>query len=420
MIGWLPSVRWGVDRWWLPLSASSAQALGGCLVAYGQGRPVDSRLRFSLAKALREDPALLIYAILHQTGEIVSLDELVDWFAARMTGLFARGDASLAAPTPANHAARVRDVLAYFRTIPMHRWIDESPILLEIAGPQVPASWRDQWPKLVDVEDGGDDWEDAIDDLSTTDLLQQLARLAMRSRRLDESFQSTLRRAKLGALKQLAYGLSHEINNPLANISTRAQSLKRNEPDPDRQLILQRIVDQAYRAHEMIADLMFYANPPEPSLASIDLNVPIGRVLESFQELADRHSIRMKWERSPQPILAEADDVMVAEALRSLIRNAIEAIGCEGTVVVSVASESYRNVIHVADSGPGLSDEARSHAFDPYYSGREAGRGLGLGLCRAYRIARIHHGDIQLAGGPAGCVASLILPKTFAGVDDVV
>ena len=92
-----------------------------------------------------------------------------------------------------------------------------------------------------------------------------------------------------------------------------------------------------------------------------------------------------------------------------LVRNAIDAIGCQGTIVVSLVCEPGSLMIHVADSGPGLSDQAREHAFDPYFSGREAGRGLGLGLCRAYRIAKLHAGDITLAGGPTGCVATITL-----------
>ena len=68
--------------------------------------------------------------------------------------------------------------------------------------------------------------------------------------------------AKLDAVKELAYGASHEINNPLANISARAQALLRDEADPERRRALEAIHQQALRAHEMIADLMLFARPP--------------------------------------------------------------------------------------------------------------------------------------------------------------
>ena len=118
----------------------------------------------------------------------------------------------------------------------------------------------------------------------------------------------------------------------------------------------------------------------------------------------------------PSAAIAFVDRAMILEAIRILLRNSIEAIGSGGTVVVSMqeveADEGQGQwQIHVADSGPGLSPEASRHAFDPFYSGREAGRGLGLGLCRAYRVAQLHDATIRLSGGLAGCVATIGIPQ---------
>jgi signal transduction histidine kinase len=240
-------------------------------------------------------------------------------------------------------------------------------------------------------------------------MLQQLARMMQRQRSLEESFDRRLHKSKLGALKQLAYGLSHEINNPLANISTRAQQLQRGEEDPARVATLQRIIEQVYRAHEMIADLMFYANPPSAVCSPCDLNLVLNSVADSFREEARRQTIRLEVTTPHEPTEARVDEQMMGEAIRALVRNAVDAVGCQGTIVLSLVREPGRLMIHVADSGPGLSEHARKHAFDPYFSGREAGRGLGLGLCRAYRIAKLHCGEVTLAGGPAGCVATITL-----------
>src|SRR3954468_13179505 len=98
--------------------------------------------------------------------------------------------------------------------------------------------------------------------------------LAARLARLDElehRFTSALEHAKLAALKEFAYGASHEINNPLANISTRAQALLAEEPHPERRKKLATIVAQALRAHEMISDLMLFAKPPPLSLSDVSL-----------------------------------------------------------------------------------------------------------------------------------------------------
>src|SRR6188508_1914643 len=97
---------------------------------------------------------------------------------------------------------------------------------------------------------------------------------------------AALEAAKLEALYQFAYGLSHEINNPLANIATRAQSLLADEPDPERRRKLATIVQQAFRAHEMIADLMLFARPPTLRPESVDLARLADTVVAEMQEQA--------------------------------------------------------------------------------------------------------------------------------------
>src|SRR6266576_6855302 len=83
-------------------------------------------------------------------------------------------------------------------------------------------------------------------------------------------FSAAVEAAKLQALYNFAYGLSHEINNPLANISARAQTLLVDEQNPERRRKLATIVQQAFKAHEMIADLMLFARPPLRRLEEAD------------------------------------------------------------------------------------------------------------------------------------------------------
>ena len=136
----------------------------------------------------------------------------------------------------------------------------------------------------------------------------------------------------------------------------------------------------------------------------------------SFEQEAERQAIQLQVSAESSTVDAleqefTADTTMVKEAVRALIRNAIDAIGCQGTIIVSLQNDLEHVRIVVADSGPGLSDQAQKHAFDPFFSGREAGRGMGLGLCRAYRIAKLHEGDVSLSGRPSGCIATLTLPR---------
>ena len=110
--------------------------------------------------------------------------------------------------------------------------------------------------------------------------------------------------------------------------------------------------------------------------------------------------------------MISADPDQLADALRALLDNALEAVAAGGAIAVEVRRTARFLVWVVSDSGPGLTAEARRHAFDPYFSGREAGRGLGLGLCRVYRIARSHGGGASLDAVAVGCRARLWVRRT--------
>lgn len=406
---WLPCIRRGSERWWLPRSAVATDVVAAIMLNHGTDA---DGLRDSVAHAFMADPALFLYCALTCSAEnndtsTFTIAALADWLIASAVARFAGGDALMGAPSPSeHHDQQVRSLSDHYHTLPVERWMDDATLWLEAFGPKVSAAWQQQWPTIAAPTNG---MVSADQPATTTDPLQQLARTMQRLRSIENSFDARLRKSKLGAIKQLAYGLSHEINNPLANISTRAQSLQRSEDDPARVATLQRIIDQVYRAHEMISDLMFYANPPLAAPEPSRLNTLIEQAVETYREEAERQSIRMELSLPADSVQRSVDAPMLTEAIRILIRNAIEAIGCQGTIVVSLVHQDSSTQIHVADSGPGLSAEAREHAFDPYFSGREAGRGLGLGLCRAYRIAQLHHAEITLAGGPAGCVATIKL-----------
>ncbi|MDG2222741.1 MAG: HAMP domain-containing sensor histidine kinase [Rubripirellula sp.] len=408
-MGLLPCLRFGSDRWWLPRSTEIGEVLGELLVAHARSVPVDQSTHRQVLQALQTDPPLMLFASLNWPGSDGSFSDLADWLIQHACESFAHGDAFLGAPelTP-ELQTRWRELSDYFRTLPLEQWLDKADLWLQVTGPPVPQSWRIEWP-VINAE-RADLTKQTSEETNRGCLLQQLARLAERHRTLEQSFDEELHQSKLAALKQLAYGLSHEINNPLANISTRAQQLQRGETDGARTATLQRIVDQVYRAHEMIADLMFFANPPPESVEECKLLEILRSVAGSFEEELGRQAIRLELSTPQGEIAAKVDPQMIGEAVRALLRNAVDAVGCQGTIVLSLVSENDQAMIHVADSGPGLSDLARNHAFDPYFSGREAGRGLGLGLCRAFRIAKLHEGEITIAGGPAGCVSTIALP----------
>lgn len=222
---------------------------------------------------------------------------------------------------------------------------------------------------------------------------------------------AALEKAKHQALYQFAYGLSHEINNPLANIASRAQTLLQDEVDPERKRRLATINAQAFRAHEMLADLMLYAKPPALQPELIELRPRLENLVSELQPSAAEQGTQLTL-ASAVEVAAYCDPIQIEVAVRALIRNSLEALDNGGEIRVGLSSTAEHISIQVHDTGPGIPPEHRSHLFDPFFSGREAGRGLGLGLSKCWRIAELHGGRLSCESpSSGGTIFSLQLPR---------
>jgi signal transduction histidine kinase len=414
-MSWLPAVCFAGSRWWLPLSQSAANLIAAALLE----QPATKE---SLISQLKCDPPLAMFAAIRghgkrQEDQSLRIETLASEILANVSLWFCGGDAFLGAP--AEHELFVpkwNELHHEFIRAPRSTWMSGLNRWMEITGPTVPRALHLQLPTIADSSaESIVISENTSPNYCASKLdLSLLARNLRRAYVLQTAFAESLIDTKKAALKQFAYGLSHEINNPLANISARAQGLMRDEQVPARSASLERIVAQSMRAHEMIADLMFYAHPPAISCEEIDLMRVINGVVN--QSRASTVGLGIEWivKDADRVVKMQADRAMMSEAVRALVRNSIEAIGSDGRVEVEccLGNQGEKSIatIFVRDSGPGLSDEARRHAFDPYFSGREAGRGLGVGLCRVERIAKLHGGGVSLLSGPAGCTARLWIP----------
>ena len=261
--------------------------------------------------------------------------------------------------------------------------------------------------------------------------LMPLAERLFRLDQLESDFATTLEQDKLKAMYKLAAGAGHEINNPLGSIAGRAQLLLRDETDPERRRTLAKINSQAFRAHEMIADMMLFAKPPEPRCQLIDVSVLIDEVVAEMQEATQQREAEMvsTVEEGVSLLFVDAAQLMVA--LRAICTNSLEAMGHGGRIEIAVrhlaSGETHPSgeaeslpkgsllkgmvEIAVSDNGPGFAREDRSHLFDPFYSGREAGRGLGFGLSKCWRIVHNHGGAIDAESTPGqGATFRIKLP----------
>ena len=244
-------------------------------------------------------------------------------------------------------------------------------------------------------------------------------RLPLLTSKLDASerhvaeFERRLEHEKLESLKELAYGASHEINNPLANIAARAQTLLEEEADPERRRKLAAIHRQAMRAHEMIADLMLFARPPKLARASCELNELVRKVVGELSGVADECNAELLFECSAEPIELTADATQLGVAVAAVVKNALEAVSDGGHVHVAArrvrANDREWAEVLVSDDGPGIPDDVRPHIFDPFFSGREAGRGLGFGLSKCWRIVTDHGGRVSVSRRSSGAEIAIQL-----------
>jgi signal transduction histidine kinase len=220
-----------------------------------------------------------------------------------------------------------------------------------------------------------------------------------------------LRALKLNALAEFAAGAAHEINNPLAVISGQAQYLLGREGEPARQRALQTINGQAHRIHQLLNELMQFARPPRPQKQAVDLRGILREVALLLSDLAAQRQVQLIFPDPDPGLKLYADMRLLRTALECLLRNAIEAAPPGGWAGARVSSSSVDQVeFIIEDNGSGPAPTQRDHLFDPFYSGRLAGRGRGFGLPTAWRLAREHGGDVRFdrdADGPTRFILHL-------------
>ncbi|MGL6075699.1 MAG: sensor histidine kinase [Fimbriiglobus sp.] len=214
---------------------------------------------------------------------------------------------------------------------------------------------------------------------------------------LRQDFEHELRDAKLAGLAEFAAGAGHEINNPLAVISGNAQLALAKESDTDKQKSLQAIIRQTKRIHEIITGTRQFARPPQPAFETFDVARWLTLAIDGMQGEAESRHVELNLDLNMllNGVLAHGDPVQLRQALTHLLQNALEASPKGGWVHVSAEAVQQGIRVIIDDSGAGPNEEHLPHLFDPFFSGRSAGRGRGIGLSVAWRLAQLNHGDVR-------------------------
>ncbi len=204
-----------------------------------------------------------------------------------------------------------------------------------------------------------------------------------------------VRDARLNGLAELAAGAGHEFNNPLAVIAGHAQRLRQKESDPDREHDLRTIERQTERISGLIRGLMQFARPPKPLPRRWPAAAMLTEVRADLAADALERQITLEV-IADADLWADADRDQTRRALRAVALNGLEAAPVGGWVRLGCEpADRGRVAFVVEDSGPGVRPDQREFLFDPFFCGRPAGRGRGLGLSIAWRLATLNGGDLR-------------------------
>ncbi len=454
-----------------PRNAAEATALrvGAAPAVEGHGPPAASTA--ALTAALRDDPPLTLWVVAHtrcELGAPARFSPLASWLETHALGLLGGVDAASDPPPGGTESDWSAIVVELYQTAGLAARLvepslaeaaflagllrasaavvppssgrragaglfgglpDDGPAVLEAAERRTVAAACEEAAALLAAGDpplaaaplvaearAEADRQAALwmEPVAGAGLLPLLGRRLRRLAELESRFAEALEAACLDAMAEFAAGAGHEINNPLAVIAGRAQLFLQDEADPERRRALALINTQAKRVYEMIADMRLFARPPQPELAPVDLGALMGRLVEEAAPAAAERSIRLRWEGAARQgeVIVTADATQLLVALRALCRNAMEAIGHNGEIEFTLAADDAAVRIGVRDDGPGIAPEIRPQIFNPFFSARQAGRGLGLGLSKCWRIVADNHGGrIEVDSSPGGALFTVTLPR---------
>jgi signal transduction histidine kinase len=242
------------------------------------------------------------------------------------------------------------------------------------------------------------------------------------SRQMEEKIQKTtadlrkteaqlIRSEKLAALGQLAAGIAHEIRNPLTSINILIHSLRERLPsDNVQQEDLKVIEEEIHRMNEIVDQFLRFAKPAPPFLEKTEVLSMIEEILQLLRPQIEKQHITVENEAQPLPMIL-MDREQMKQAMLNLLLNAIQAMPQGGQLTLKGRNSKDGQWIQLSieDTGTGISPEDIDKLFDPFFSTKEGGVGLGLSI--THRIIDQHHGKIEVINAPEkGTIFTVWLP----------
>ncbi len=237
------------------------------------------------------------------------------------------------------------------------------------------------------------------------------SRIALRTRELEAVQAQLVRQESLTALGRLAGGMGHELRNPLGVITNAAYYLKLIQPEAEGKVrdYLEIIEKESRIAGKIISDLLDYAQTRSPHRQDVTVQEMVARTLEMYPVPDNVHVIL----NLPSMPRLYADRRQVEQVLCNLVSNACQAMSTGGTLIISALQEGKELVIRVQDTGIGIHPEHIGRIFEPLFSTKTKGIGLGLAVSR--KLVEANGGRIEVHSQPGlGATLTVYLPTAEA------
>jgi two-component system NtrC family sensor kinase len=217
---------------------------------------------------------------------------------------------------------------------------------------------------------------------------------------------------KLSSIGLLAAGVAHEVNTPLAVISTYAQMLaKQISGDDQKSKLLEKIAKQTFRASEIVNSLLNFSRTSSTDFIELDLNRVIRETVSLIEHQLQKASVEVQLDLEAGLPHVKANAGKLQQVFLNLFINARDAMPFGGILTVRSWGEEGLARIEVADNGEGIAPENLARIYDPFFTTKGAKKGTGLGLSVTYGIVREHAGSIEVDSRPgAGTRFYLELP----------
>lgn len=221
---------------------------------------------------------------------------------------------------------------------------------------------------------------------------------------------------RVAAMQTMSAGLAHEVRNPLNSAKLQLEllerRLRREHNDPKLVEPVELAHQEIERLTRLLNEFLAFARPPDLDLAAHDVVALAQAVIAVERPLADRRGATISL-TSEDPVTATVDPGKLQQILQNLLRNAIEAVEPGGLVTVAIRGDAGHLYLAVSDDGPGIPAAIRSRIYEPFFSTKDGGTGLGMSI--VHSMVTLHGGTIDVDSSPCGTRFEIVMPRAAFG-----